>query len=170
MNFNYQLHIPENFHPTSKVWIYQSNRLFTLNEVFIIEKMLTDFTTTWQSHGDAVKGYANLFFGQFIILMADETTTNLGGCSISSSMQVIKEIEKLFKVELFNRHSLAFIVKDKIQILPLQQLNYALENNFITPNTLYFNNLVATKQELLTQWITPIKESWLKNKIEKTTV
>ncbi|MBS1592182.1 MAG: hypothetical protein JST07_08775 [Bacteroidetes bacterium] len=168
MDLNYQSHIPENFHPTSKVWIYQSNRLFTLNEVFTIEKMLTDFTTTWQSHGDAVKGYANLFFGQFIILMADETVAQLGGCSISSSMQVIKEIEKLFKVELFNRHSLAFIVKNKIEILPLQQLNYALENNFITANTLYFNNLVANKEELLSKWIVPIKESWLKTKIQTT--
>ncbi|MBS1580346.1 MAG: hypothetical protein JST94_02050 [Bacteroidetes bacterium] len=168
MDLNYQSHIPENFHPTSKVWIYQSNRLFTLNEVFTIEKMLTDFTTTWQSHGDAVKGYANLFFGQFIILMADETVAQLGGCSISSSMQVIKEIEKLFKVELFNRHSLAFIVKNKIEILPLQQLNYALENNFITANTLYFNNLVANKEELLSKWIVSIKESWLKTKIQTT--
>ena len=67
---------------------------------------------------------------------------------------------------MFDRQSLAFIVKDKVQILPLAQLSYALENNFITSDTLYFNNLVATKKDLLTQWIVPAKNSWLASRLE----
>ena len=62
--------------------------------------------------------------------------------------------------------SLAFIVKDRVQIIPSQQFNYALENNFITPQTLFFNNVVAKKKELEDKWIIPVNESWLKTKIK----
>lgn len=165
MNLDFQHHIPANFHDSSKVWIYQSSRLFTISEAFDLEVMLEKFVTNWKSHGTPVKGYANLFFGQFIVFMADETATGVSGCSTDSSVHVIKAIEQQFKVDLFNRQNLAFIVKDKIQTIPLNQLTYALENNFINADTLYFNNIVLTKKELLEHWIIPVKESWLKNKL-----
>ena len=60
---------------------------------------------------------------------------------------------------------LAFVVKDKLQLLPLAQLNYAVQNNFIGPDTLYFNNLVQTKSELENNWIIPVKDSWLAKRI-----
>jgi len=166
MNFNYQSLIPENFHPSSKVWVYQASRLFFISEALEIEDMLSAFVEKWQSHGDKVEGYANMFFGQFIILMADETRSGVSGCSTDSSVRVIKSIEEKFKVDMFNRQNLAFIVKDVIQLLPLSQLNYAAENNFINADTIYFNNLVSNKEELLNNWMIPVKGSWLAKKIK----
>ncbi|TAG08373.1 MAG: hypothetical protein EAZ35_07200 [Sphingobacteriia bacterium] len=166
MILSYQENIPADFHDDSKVWIYQSSRLFSIAEVFDIETMLNDFTDQWKSHGAPVKGYANLFFGQFIVLMADESSIKVGGCSTDSSVHLIKNIEQHCKVDLFNRQNLAFFIKDKVQLLPLTQLNYAWENGFINGETLYFNNLVATKKEFVTNWIIPIHQSWLKVKIK----
>jgi hypothetical protein len=166
MNFEIKEHIPCDFNDNSKVWIYQSSRLFLMSEAFEMEDMLKNFVASWKSHGDTVKGFANLFFGQFIILMADESAFGgVSGCSTDSSVRLIKEIEQKFNVDLFNRQNLAFIVKDKIQLLPLSQLNYVVENNFIDGDTLYFNNTVLTKKELLEKWIVPVKESWLSKKI-----
>jgi hypothetical protein len=165
MNINFQNLIPQDFDDNSRVWVYQSNRRFTVNEAIQIEELLRGFTNEWNSHGDSVKGYANLFFGQFIIVMADETHTKLGGCSTDSSIRLIKNIEKNFQVQLLDRQSLAFIVKEKIQLLPLEEVNYSLEHGFITPDTLYFNNTILTKKELLSHWIIPIKESWLSGRI-----
>jgi hypothetical protein len=166
MHIAYQQLIPEDFHPGSKVWVYQSNRLFTIGEALDIEDILNDFLSKWNSHGTPVKGYANLLFGQFIVFMADETATGVSGCSTDSSVRVVKEIEQRFGVSMFDRQLLAFMIKDKIQMLPLSQLKYAVENNFITPGTLYFNNLVKNKEELLNNWMIPVKDSWLKTKIE----
>ncbi|MEQ1676543.1 MAG: hypothetical protein ABL876_07575 [Chitinophagaceae bacterium] len=165
MNFDYKHLLSEDFHPGSRVWVYQCNRLFTLNEAFEIEDLLKDFTTQWKSHGTPVKGEAHLFFGQFIVLLADETATGVSGCSTDSSVRLIKDIEQRYRVNMFDRTTLAFVLKDKIELLPLSQLSYAAENGFINPDTLYFNNLVETKQELEHQWIVPVKESWLKSKI-----
>ena len=165
MLFNYRELLPEEFDGSSRVWIYQSSRLFTISEAFQIEDMLKEFTLSWDSHGVPVKGYANLFFGQFIILMADERASHVSGCSTDSSVRLIKEMEKRFNVQLFDRQLLAFYIKDKVQLLPISQLAFGAGNGFIQPETLYFNNTILTKTELETQWIIPVKESWLASRI-----
>ena len=165
MNLEYKNLLDESFSPDSRVWIYQSSRLFTINEALAIEDLLNDFTAKWLSHGEPVKGAGYLFFGQFIILMADEKATGVSGCSTDSSVRLIKDIEQRFGVNMFDRVTLAFAVKDKVQLLPLSQLQYAFDNRFIDSHTLYFNNLVQTKAELENNWLVPIKDSWLSKKI-----
>ncbi len=161
MDLDIRQHLPEDFSENSKVWIYQSSRLFLIREALEMEDLLQEFVNSWKSHGHTVKGYANLFYGRFIVIMADEYATGVSGCSTDSSVRVIKQIEKDYDVDMFDRQSLAFIVKDKIEVLPLAQLNYAVENNFITENTLYFSNTVQTRSELENRWIIPAGESWL---------
>jgi hypothetical protein len=168
MKENYRELLPAGFAPDSRVWVYQSSRLFLLSEALHVEDLLKNFIENWQSHGTPVKGYGNLFFGQFIVLMADERATGVSGCSTDSSVRLIKQIEQLFNVNMFDRQSLAFMVKDKVQLLPLAQLQYAINNNFINPDTIYFNNLVQTKEELENNWLVPVKDSWLAKRITKT--
>lgn len=165
MNWNFQSLLPADFAPDSRVWIYQSSRLFAMGEALQIEDLLNEFVSHWKSHGTPVKGFGTLFFGQFIVLMADENATGVSGCSTDSSVRLIKQIEDLYKVNLFDRQLLAFQVKDKVQLLPLSQLQHAVDNNFISPDTLYFNNLVQTKEELENKWMIPVKDSWLTRRI-----
>ena len=165
MTLEYKSLLDESFSPTSRVWIYQSNRLFTLSEALEIEALLKQFAAEWKSHGAPVKATGYLFFGQFIVLMADEEATDVSGCSTDGSVRFMKNIGERYNVDMFDRQMLAFFVKDKIQLLPLSQVQYALDNNFITPDTLYFNNIVTNLEQLKEHWIIPINESWLKNRI-----
>ena len=165
MEFEYKSQLPADFNPDSRVWIYQSSRHFLINESIEIDTLLQKFVAQWDSHGTAVKGFASLLFGHFIVLIADESATGVSGCSTDSSVRMIKEIESRFNVNLFDRQMLAFVIKDKIQLLPLGQLKYAADNHFINANTIYFNNLVQTKQELDNSWMIPIKCSWLAKRI-----
>jgi hypothetical protein len=164
MSFNITEYLPEDFAPTSRVWIYQSNRIFFMQEALDIEPMLQQFVQGWKSHGTPVKGYANLFFGRFIILMADENATGVSGCSTDSSVHLIKEIEKKFSVNMFDRTMLSFYIKEKVEQIPLSQLNYAIQNGFVKPDTLYFDNTVLTKIALENNWINAAKNTWLGNK------
>src|ERR1700710_2489552 len=118
MNIDFQNLIPRDFNDSSRVWVYQSNRVFTLTEALQVEELLQNFTKDWKSHGTPVKGYANLFYGQFIVLMADESATGVSGCSTDSSVRLIKDIEQRFGVAMFDRLNLAFHVKDKVQMVP----------------------------------------------------
>ena len=134
-------------------------------EALQVEELLQNFVAGWQSHGVPVKGHGNLLFGQFIVLMADERATGVSGCSTDSSVRLIKTVEQTFHVNMFDRLALAFVTNDKVQLLPLPQLQYAIDNNLITPDTLYFNNLVQDKQALDNSWIIPVKDSWLAKRI-----
>lgn len=167
---SYQELLPKDFPPDSRVWIYQSNRLLSLSEALQVESLLNQFIQHWTSHGSPVRGYAQLFFGQFVVLMADEQQLKVGGCSTDSSVRMMQELGKALCVDFFNRQLLAFLVKDKIELLPFPQLNYALEHQFISPDTIYFNNLVATRADLETEWLIPLRESWLAQKISLNTL
>lgn len=166
MNLAYKHLLPDSFAENSRVWVYQSSRLFRLAEALEIEEHLNKFSAEWRSHGADVDAYANLFFGQFVILMADETRTGVGGCSTDSSVRFVKSLGESYGVDFFNRTNLAFVVKDNIQTLPLSQLPYAFQNGFLTGETPYFNNLVQTKKELEDAWIIPVKDSWLAKKFD----
>ncbi len=161
MNLDYQEYIPADFPDDAKVWVYQSGRILSIPEALHLEKMIQEFSSEWNTHGALNKGFVQLLFGQFLVLMADESAHRISGCSIDSSVRFIKEVEKTFSVNLFDRQSLAFIVKDKVQIIPMSQVKYAADNGFINGDTLFFNNLVASKKELLESWIIPVKSSWL---------
>ena len=111
MNLEYKHLLPQEFSPQSRVWIYQSSRMFLLSEALEIEELLNKFSSEWRSHGAEVDAYANLFFGQFIILMADERRAGVSGCSTDASVRFIKDLGEKFQVDFFNRTNLAFVVK-----------------------------------------------------------
>ncbi|QJB29979.1 hypothetical protein HF329_01100 [Chitinophaga oryzae] len=161
------INFPTGFSPASRVWIYQSNRPFNEQEIKEIDEQLLQFTEQWNAHGAPVKGWGRVVLGQVVILIADETDTTVSGCSTDSSVRVIKSIEKQYNVNMFDRLLLGFIVKNKVQLLPMAQLGYAMEQGFIDENTLYLNNTVLTKADLDTKWLIPLKDSWLAGKVLK---
>jgi hypothetical protein len=165
MNFEYKHLLDKNFSPDSRVWVYQSSRLFSISEALEAEDMLNDFVSRWLSHGTPVKGSGYLFFGQFVVLMVDEKASGVSGCSTDSSVRLIKEVENRFRVNMFDRTTLAFVIKDKIELLPLSQLQYGIDNGFVSADTIYFNNLVQTKEDLENNWMIAVKNSWLAKKI-----
>ena len=154
-------HIPADFSDNSRVWIYQANRMLHLSEVFEVETMISEFIPNWHSHGAPVKGFANLFFGRFLVIFADESKVKVGGCSTDSSVHLVKAIEEKFDVDFFNRQLVAFLINDKVEQIPLNQVAYALNNGIISQSTLFFDNTVLTKEQLINRWITPVSESWL---------
>jgi hypothetical protein len=168
MNLEYKYLLPGNFSDKSRVWVYQSSRMFMLSEALEIEELLNNFSAEWRSHGAEVNAYANLFFGQFLVLMADESDTTVSGCSTDASVRFVKSLGDKYGVDFFNRTHLAFLIKDKIQVLPLNQLQYAVEHGFINADTLYFNNVVQTKAQLENEWIVPVKQSWLASRLQLT--
>jgi len=47
----------------------------------------------------------------------------------------------------------------------LAQVQYAINNNYIGADTVYFNNTVQTKEEFERNWMIPVKASWLAKKV-----
>jgi hypothetical protein len=153
--------IPAGFDPGSRVWIYQGHRPFTALEAVGSRHLLDSFVHNWQSHGEPVKGFAGIFYNQFILLMADETASGVSGCSTDSSVRLIRQIEQQTDIRLFDRLDLAFFIEGQVELISMGQLPHALKTRRISVESLYFNNTVLTKEELKSNWLIPLKDSWL---------
>lgn len=165
-NYNLNALIPGDFAGESRVWIYQSSRPLSEKEESEINEQLYQFYVQWQAHGTPVKGWARLLFRRFIVLMADETDVTVSGCSTDSSVRVIKSIERQYSINLFDRLSITFLVKGQPEVLPMGQVQYAIDKGYINGDTLLFNNLVATKEDMLRNWLQPLGQSWLRARVQ----
>ncbi len=162
--------IPQELSDDSRVWVFQSSRPFNDKETLEINEQLKNFYLQWQSHGEQVKGWGALLYNTFVVVIADETQSNVSGCSTDGMTRIIKSFERQYSVNFFDRLTLSFLVNDKVQMLPMSQVSYGLEKGYIETDTLLFNNLVATKGTLLDYWLTPLDKSWLWQRIvDKTT-
>jgi len=157
--------IPSDFPGNARVWVYQSSRAFIEKEEQEINEQLYQFYAQWLTHGKKVSGWAKLLFRQFIVIMADESMETVSGCSTDSSVRVIKSIERQYDVDFFDRMMITFLVKNKAEMLPFGQVQYALDKGFIEGDTLLFNNIVTTKTELLEKWLIPLKTSWIASRV-----
>ena len=79
-------------------------------------------------------------------------------------------MERQYKVNFFDRMTITFLVKDKTEMLPFNQVQYAIEKGYLTKDTLTFNNIATTKKELLETWLVPLSESWLANRVHFDTM
>lgn len=157
--------IPSEFSDNARVWIYQSSRAFIEKEADEVNEQLHQFYSNWLSHGDVVKGWAKLLFRQFVVVIADETDVAVSGCSTDSSVRIIRSLERQYSVNFFDRLMLTFLVKDKAEMLPLNQVQYALDKGYINADTPLFNNTLTSKKELMENWLVPLKDSWLARQV-----
>jgi hypothetical protein len=148
--------------PQSRIWIFQANRPIAADELKIIEGNLQAFTEGWTAHGEPLKTSFTVKFGQFIVLAADENHHRASGCSIDSSVRVLKEIQQSIGLKLFERDQVAFKIEEQIVLIPIQQLKQKFDDGILNEQTLTFNNLLSTKSQFEQDWITPAGKTWLK--------
>lgn len=148
------------FSPQSRVWIYQSDRKFTSTEETEILNKLAAFTNQWKAHGNELLAKAEIRYGFFIILTVDESQAGVTGCSIDSSVRLIKEIEQEYHVDLFNRFNIAYKVNEEVVVNSKEDFETLVNIKQVTPETIVFNNMVQILAELETKWEVPFKNSW----------
>ncbi len=145
---------------TSRVWIYQSDKYFSDIEVNKIGEKIKDFIQNWNNHGEGLKGSYQIKYNQFIILVVDEDHKLASGCSIDSSVQLIKKIENEFYCDLFDKLKIAFKIEENINIVSMLDFQKYAKGNKITKETIVFNNLVKTVNEYESGWEVAVSDSW----------
>ena len=144
----------------SRVWIYQSDRILSPEEVKQIQEKLDGFTSQWLAHGHELLALAEIRYNQFIIISVDEQQVGATGCSIDKSVNLMQQIEKELNINLFNRFALAYRDREGIQTVNRNDFEKLIETRIITPETIVFNNLVTTRKELATNWEVAFRNSW----------
>lgn len=150
----------EQLSDTSKVWIYQSDRPFTVLEEQEISKKLENFLSTWQRHGDDLKASYQIKYNHFIVISVDEKFNSISGCSIDASTHFIRQLEKEYRIELLNKTNTAFRVGDNINVVSLSSFKQFASERKIDHKTIVFNNVVNTIRDFNEQWEIEAGKSW----------
>ncbi|WP_374951854.1 ABC transporter ATPase [Mucilaginibacter sp.] len=148
------------FSSQSRVWIYQSDRKLTADELVQVQMQLDNFTRGWTAHNNQLKAKAEIRYSRFLVLIVDESQAGASGCSIDKSVNFMKQLEQEFGLSLFDRFNLAYRDGNEIISVPRHQFEDLLKNGTITTETIVFNNLVQNVAELETKWEVPFKDSW----------
>ncbi|HSD15279.1 MAG TPA: hypothetical protein VLB74_11580 [Flavobacterium sp.] len=144
----------------SKIWIYQSNRKFSEEELAEIESSLKNFIEEWTAHGSGLHASFVTRYNRFIVLAIDQTIRAATGCSIDASVSFIQSLEKKYEVDLLDKMNVTFKLGDHIAYKPLIDFKKMAKEKAVSENTIVFNNLVNTIGEWQDFWEVPAKESW----------
>ncbi len=158
------MYVPASQMPAhSRVWIYQSSREFTAEEITIISEKAKQFLESWTAHEQKLKASFEIPYNHFLIIMTDEQVAGASGCSIDKSFHFIQSLEKELNLSLLDRMLFTYKKGNSVEVLKRSAFEKLLATGELHDNTIVFNNMVQTKEELENKWEVPLKDSWHKN-------
>lgn len=154
----------------ARLWIYQANRMLTATEVSSIEESLKALCSNWQAHGNDLHTSYQVVHQQFILLAVDEAMAGASGCSIDSSVRILKGIQNQTGLDFFDRTQVAFFENGTVTTFALSALKDAFVTGRLMGTSITFNNTITTKAQLSHQWKITVEKSWLAKYLPKTTL
>ena len=146
---------------TARVWIYQAARPLTGPEAVALLPHLARFSEEWTSHGRSLLASAEVLHQQFLVIGLDEEVAGASGCSIDASVRFVAQLEQQLGVALLDKSHLAFLQNGVVHLLKHNEIKAAVAAGTVGPDTFYFDNTLATKAELDTNWPRPAAQTWL---------
>jgi len=166
---NIEMQIPFNeLSAESRVWIYVGNRAMTATEENSINNMLHSFCDQWSAHGQPLKTSFKIEKNQFIIMAVDEDYRNPSGCSIDSSVGVLRQIQSATGIDFLDRTLVPFSVDNRVALIPLSEIKPHFSSGLLKQGTSTFNTLATTRRELELNWQIPVEKSWMAKYLPKT--
>jgi hypothetical protein len=153
---------PNQMPADSRIWIYQSSRMLSADEIESINSKAKSFIENWTSHQIDLRSSFEIVYNIFLVIQLDEKHASAGGCSIDKSLHFIKQLESDFSISLLDRNIFAYKENDKINLLKRNEFENKVESGIINDDTIVFNNLVQTKEQFENEWEIPLSRSWIK--------
>lgn len=152
--------------PDSRIWIYQADRLLNPGEVESISEQGKKFVEQWTAHKQTLHAGFEVLHHLFLVVAVDESANDASGCSIDASVKFVRSLEQQFSVKLLNRFAVAYITKEgTVAVMPSDKLADMFRKQEIDQDTMVFNNLISTKNELQSGWKIPFSKSWVMQQV-----
>ena len=145
-----------NFPLNSRLWVYPADRILTEKEQFFVNTNLAQFTQQWAAHGTQLEASSAILYDAFIVLIVNEDIEPASGCSIDTSVKIIKEIGAKLNINFFDRNNVLYLNDNELDFTNLSNLS-SLNNEIV------FNSSVANFQDFQNKFELPFKESALAN-------
>lgn len=144
----------------SRVWIYQSNRSFSDEEIEQIKFKLDAFIENWTAHGSDLQGGYTIKYKRFIIIGLNQKLNAATGCSIDASVHFIQQLENEYNIDLMDKMNVSYKQGEFIAYKTLTDFKQMAKDKAVSKNTIVFNNLVNTIMEFNENWEVPASDSW----------
>lgn len=144
----------------ARIWIYPSQRPFTIDEKTQIEEKIAAFLQDWTAHGSDLQAGFNILYNQFIVIALNEESQSATGCSIDKSVHFIQSIEQAFGLVLLDKMNVNYKNVDEIITIELKDFKKLAKSKVVSPETIVFNHLVVTKLDFENHWEGPANSSW----------
>jgi hypothetical protein len=157
----------ENIPVTAKIWLYQSNVILDTKQLDFINHQLKNFIENWTAHQQSLTASFQIIQNKIILLAVDENFHQASGCSIDSSVKVIKMIEQALNISLFNRDILLENEANQLFNIPLSAIKASIETNQINDKTYVYDLTVTNLKDWNERGKILAKNSWLKRYFPK---
>ncbi len=144
----------------SRIWIYQSNRKFSDEEVAEISEATQVFLENWSAHGQGLEASYLMQYNRFIIIAVNQDAQSATGCSIDASVKFIQDLEAKYQVDLLDKMNVTYKQGEFIAHKTLIEFKQMAKAKSVSANTIVFNNLVNTIEEWQDFWEVPASDSW----------
>jgi hypothetical protein len=147
---------------SARIWIYQSNRALSHDESIQLEMAAQQFVSGWNAHGQKLTAGFEFLHSHFLVLAVDESVHAASGCSIDTSVALVRHFNDSFKIDFLDRTKVAVFDNEEAVLLDLSELKNAVVQGKLAPESEVFNNLLSTLGDFRNNWIVPASETWLK--------
>lgn len=145
----------------NRVWVYQANRFLSDSEVSEITDLVQEFVASWTAHGSALAGKGTIVDRLFLLLEVDEEVAGVTGCSIDKSVHFIKSLGSKFGIDFFDRMRVSYFdTTNKLQLVSRDEFQHLVNDGIVKNDTIVFNNLIQSSEELANNWKIPFSQSW----------
>ncbi len=151
--------------PDTRVWIYQSNRPFSSEDLPKIRETVQYFAQLWVSHNQQLRAWSDVLHRRFIVLMVDESQAGASGCSIDKSVHFLKALQAEYQVDLFDRLVFSYLDGETVHTVPRETFAQLYADGVIHDETPVFDTLVSTKGAFDQGFVRPLGQSWHKRMV-----
>jgi len=145
---------------TARVWIYQNTSTIDPAVQDTIQGKLDQFSSEWAAHSQPLAAHCEIRHNRFLILMVDEAQNMASGCSIDASVHFVRQLESAYGLSLFDRMVFSYQKNGEVVTVPKIEFARQYASGLIDDETLVFDNLIRTKEDLENRWLKPLGESW----------
>ncbi|MGY5351616.1 ABC transporter ATPase [Wenyingzhuangia sp. IMCC45533] len=142
----------------AKVFLYPSSKKFYPDLLQQIETKVSDFVEQWTANNTIKAGYT-IKYQRFIIIAIDNdkpVTTSI----IDELVSFIFKLQLEHQIELLDKLNVCFKQGEFVQYKDVKEFKKLIKSKSVNANTIVFNNLINTKEELESDWELPAEDTW----------
>ena len=148
----------EQLENNAKVFLYPSNKKFYPELLKEIDRKVKDFVTQWALANEIEAGF-EIKYQRFIVIAINQSkpiTTRI----IDDLVSFIFKLQITHDIELLDKLNVCFKQGEHVQYKEVKEFKKLIKNKSVNTDTVVFDHLINTKEELNSDWELPAKDTW----------